>query len=230
MGGMRARLSLWLKLLWRPSKWFIVVGIMGMVGAYDTAVAQFVPRSTQEDVPLAYELAGLIPWWAWAFGVVGGLFAVVLEGAYREVRRLSGEPSESLLEMQVGSRGWASGGMPGNIGVWFVQVTITNTSEDKAIGTRRVWLEIEGRDERSPVALHPVAPALRQSMGSFIVFPITSNELAETLYLRPLESVVGEYQFLDHGRGPNTRSLRFGIEDSTGKIREHMFPARESTP
>lgn len=206
---------------------------MGAVGAYGTIVAQFVPRSTQESFPLASELAGLIPWWAWAFSVVGGLFAVVLEGAYREVRRLSGEPAESLLQMQVGSSGWSAvgGDLQGKMGVWFVQVTITNTSTDKAVGTRRAWLEIEGRDNRPPLPLHPITPAHRASMASYIGFPIPSNELTENLYLGPLESVVGEYQFLDHGgRGPGLRIMRFCIEDSTGKLRQHVFPTRQSHP
>jgi hypothetical protein len=87
------------------------------------------------------------------------------------------------------------------------------------MGIRKVWLEVTIGN--SHMKLSPISSAHRDAMKSYTGLPIPRRELNETLYLEPLQSETGEYQFLEYSFEATAKT--FAVQDSRGNIYEHHF-------
>ena len=65
----------------------IVYVLFAVIGIWDTAGAQFVPKSMGKKWPTIYELvmsmSGLLPWWGWVIGALVIALIVTIEYAVR---------------------------------------------------------------------------------------------------------------------------------------------------
>lgn len=99
-GAVGLRLCFIKGLLWRPSKWFVVVGVFGLLGIYDLVVDQFVDPDTQGSFPTALEITRWLPWWAWGIGLIAALFLVTIEGAYRKTNALEKQRNDAVAALK----------------------------------------------------------------------------------------------------------------------------------
>lgn len=107
-----------------------------------------------------------------------------------------------------------------------VPVTITNTSESLPMGVSRVWLRLTQDGEQSAVEAI-IAPGYREAVKPFMVLPTPADKvISEQLYLQPLQSESGTYQFLDMF-GRSDAQVTFVVQDSRGVVVEHEFTGRK---
>jgi len=183
---------------------------------------------------------GLVTGWVTAapgIGAAAGMLVVVLGlmsvwiGATvlaplkqrNEARQQISTKDAINLEVIVGSHSTSAvgGDLQGKVWIRSVSVTMTNHSTFLPIGLSAVWLEVAYGDQSHK--LSPISSAHRESMKTYMGLPMPSKELAETVYLQPMQSESGEYQFLEHDFA-GTAEI-FGVRDSTGKLYEHQFLA-----
>ena len=80
-----ARVEFLASLLWRPwGKWATVA--VGVLGAVDLVLGQFMPKHMQEKFPRFFELLPDIDLFAWVSIVLFALLVTVIESAYQRVR------------------------------------------------------------------------------------------------------------------------------------------------
>ena len=91
--------------MWQPRRWFkdrysdsrdaldrpvpkIVLGLFFIAGAWDTFVAQFLPKECAHELPTVYDVAimtgGLLPWYWWVIVGLTLLLGIVFEYSFRQ--------------------------------------------------------------------------------------------------------------------------------------------------
>ena len=175
------------------------------------------PDSWSDDVAVWFAAALAI---SAALSVVAAFYLVAFVLApYRllnEARSDLGELDDESQRLQVVVGSWGrlavGGDFQGKVWVWFISATITNPSESLPIGTSGVWLEVAQGERRWKI--RPISSTQRDGMKSYMGLPIPQRDLSDTLYLEPLQSERGEYQFLEHI--PETTAKSFVVTDSKG--------------
>ena len=90
------------------------------------------------------------------------------------------------------------------------------------MGISRVWLRLTQDGEQSEVGT--IAPAFREAVKSLMTLPVSvDGDISAQLYLQPLQSESGAYQFLDM-IGRRDAHVTIAVQDSRGVVVEHEFP------
>ena len=75
-------------LLVPPTRWVVLVVVLGIIGAYDLIVAQLVPAEWKTKFQPLVEIAPNWPWERWAMIFLSVLLVIVFERAHRQLSAL----------------------------------------------------------------------------------------------------------------------------------------------
>ena len=122
--------------------------------------------------------------------------------------------------------GWSQsvvgGTQQGHQWAWIINVTLTNDSTVDPIGISRVLLEIERDGSHMP--LLQVDDAIRSS-EIFYGVPRSGNDLGKNPYLRPRESLLGTFTFVDFVNPfSGFQSALLTLVDTAGNTHEFPHP------